>query len=90
MVSKKFSNDSYEKFKNGNLRNKLCSFGKDIFFEFSYNENGLTDIIYTNINADSFSLKRESPKLLEEVQNFYKEIIKEIKEKENQNKMLFI
>ena len=35
--SKKFNNDSYEKFKNGNLRNKLCSFGKDNFFEFSYN-----------------------------------------------------
>ena len=84
--SKKFNNDSYEKFKNGNLRNKLCSFGKDNFLEFSYNENGITDIIYTNIGDEPSSLKKEEPKLLEEFQTCYEEIIKEIKEKETKNK----
>ena len=84
--SKKFNNDSYEKFKNGNLRNKLCSFGKDNFLEFSYNENGITDIIYTNIGYEPSSLKKEGPKLLEEFQTCYEEIIKEIKENETKNK----
>ena len=85
-ASKKFNNDSYEKFKNGNLRNKLCSFGKDNFFEFSYNENGIMDITYTNIGDEPSSLKKENPELLKEVQTFYEEIIKEMKEKEAQNK----
>lgn len=86
MVSKKFNNDSYKKFKNGKLRNKVCSFGRDNFFEFSYKENGITDIAYTNIGDEPSSLKKENPELLKEVQTFYEEIIKEIKEKETQNK----
>lgn len=86
LVSKKFNNDSYKKFKNGKLRNKVCSFGRNNFFEFSYNENGITDIAYTNIGDEPSSLKKENPELLKEVQTFYEEIIKEIKEKENQNK----
>lgn len=80
--SKKFNNNSYEKFKSGNFKNKICSFGRDSFFEFSYNKNGITDIVYTNIGNAPSSLKKEKPKLLEEAQTFYKELIKEIKGKE--------
>ena len=81
--SKKFNNDSYEKFKSGNFKNKLCSFGNDNFFEFSYDENGITDIIYTNINDAPYSLKEENSEILKDAQKFYKEIMEEMKEKEN-------
>ena len=84
--SKKFNNDSYEKFKSGNFKNKLCSFGNDNFFEFSYDENGITDIIYTNINDAPYSLKEENSEILKDAQKFYKEIMEEMKEKETKNK----
>lgn len=84
--SKKFNNDSYEKFKSGNFKNKLCSFGNDSFFEFSYDENGITDIIYTNINDVPYSLKEENSEILKDAQKFYKEVMEEMKEKETQNK----
>lgn len=84
--SKKFNNDSYEKFKSGNFKNKLCSFGNDNFFEFSYDENGITDIIYTNINDAPYSLKEENSEILKDAQKFYKEIMEETKEKETKNK----
>lgn len=84
--SKKFNNDSYEKFKSGNFKNKLCSFGNDNFFEFSYDENGITDIIYTNINDAPYSLKEENSEILKDAQKFYKEIMEEMKEKEKETK----
>ena len=77
-VSQKFNNNIYEKFRNGNLRNKIFSFGNDNFFEFSYNENGITDIVYTNIGSAPFSLKKENPELLKKVQTFYKELMEEM------------
>lgn len=84
--SKKFNNDSYKKFKSGNFKNKLCSFGNDNFFEFSYDENGITDIIYTNINDAPYSLKEENSEILKDAQKFYKEIMEEMKEKEKETK----
>ena len=79
-ASQKFNNDSYEKFKSGNFENKICSFGNDVFFEIAYNEKGITDIIYTNINDIPRSLKEENPGILNEAQQFYKEVIEKIKE----------
>lgn len=81
-ASQKFNNDSYKKFKSGNFENKICSFGNDVFFEIAYNEKGITDIIYTNINDISRSLKEEYPELLKDAQQFYKELIDEMEEKE--------
>lgn len=85
-VSKKFKNDSYEKFKSGNFENKICSFGNNVFFETAYNEKGITDIICTRINEEPFSLKEESSEIFKDVQKFYKEVMEEMKEKETQNK----
>lgn len=79
-ASQKFNNDSYEKFKSGNFENKICSFGNDVFFEIAYNEKGITDIIYTNINDIPRSLKEENPGILKDAQQFYKEVIEKIKE----------
>ena len=81
-ASQKFNNDSYEKFKSGNFENKICSFGNDVFFEIAYNEKGIIDIIYTRINEKPFSLKEENPRIFDEVQQFYKEVIEEMKENE--------
>lgn len=79
-TSQKFNNDSYEKFKNGNFENKICSFGNDIFFEFTYSGEGITEVICTRINEKPFSLKEENPRIFDEVQQFYKEVIEEMKE----------
>lgn len=81
-ASKKFNNDSYEKFKNGNFENKICSFGNDVFFETAYNEKGITDIIYTHINDIPRSLKEENPGILKDAQQFYKELMDEMEGKE--------
>lgn len=80
-TSQKFNNDSYEKFKNGNFENKICSFGNDIFFEFTYSREGITEVICTRINEKPFSLKEENPRIFDEVQQFYKEVIEEVKGK---------
>lgn len=85
-ASQKFNNDSYEKFKSGNFENKICSFGNDIFFEFTYSREGITEVICTQINEKPFSLKEENPRIFDEVQQFYKEVIEEMKEKETKNK----
>lgn len=82
-ASEKFKNNSYETFKSGNFENRICSFSNESFWEFSYNENGITDIICSRIGEKSFSLRKEHPELLEKVQTFYKELIEEMKEKEN-------
>ena len=79
-ASQKFNNDSYEKFKNENFENKICSFGNDIFFEFTYSREGITEVICTQINEKPFSLKEENPRIFDEVQQFYKEVIEEMKE----------
>ena len=79
-ASQKFNNDSYEKFKNGNFENKICSFGNDVFFEIAYNEKGIIDIICTRINEEPFSLKEENSEVLKDAQQFYKEVIEEMKE----------
>lgn len=81
-ASEKFKNDSYEKFKSGNFENKICSFSNESFWEFSYNENGITDIMCSRIDEKPFSLRKENTGILNEVQQFYKEIIEEMKEKE--------
>ena len=81
-ASQKFNNDSYEKFKSGNFENKICSFGNDIFFEFTYSREGITEVICTQINEKPFSLKEENPRIFDEVQQFYKEVIEEMKENE--------
>lgn len=81
-ASEKFKNDSYEKFRNGNFKNRSCSFSNESFWEFSYNENEITDIICTRIDEKSFPLRKESPNVFNEVQKFYKEVIEEMKEKE--------
>ena len=82
-ASQKFNNDSYEKFKSGDFENKICSFGKDDFFEFTFNENGITDIVCSPIDGKTFSLKEENTEILKEAQKFYKEITEEMKEKES-------
>jgi len=79
-ASQKFNNDSYEKFKNGSFENKICSFGNDIFFEFTYSREGITEVICTQINEKPFSLKKENHRIFDEVQQFYKDIIDEMKE----------
>lgn len=81
-ASQKFNNDSYEKFKSGNFENKICSFGNDIFFEFTYSREGITEVICTQINEKPFSLKEKNPRIFDEVQQFYKEVIEEMKENE--------
>lgn len=81
-ASQKFNNDSYEKFKNGNFENKICSFENDIFFEFTYSREGITEVICTQINEKPFSLKEKNPRIFDEVQQFYKEVIEEMKENE--------
>ena len=83
-ASEKFKNDSYEKFKSGNFENKICSFSNESFWEFSYNENGITDIMCSRIDEKPFSLRKENAGILNEVQQFYKEVIKE-KETKNKN-----
>ena len=86
-ASEKFKNDSYEKFKSGNFENKICSFSNESFWEFSYNENGIIDIMCSRIDEKPFSLRKENPRILNEVQQFYKEVIEEMKEKETKNKI---
>ena len=79
-ASQKFKNNSYETFKSGNFKNRSCSFSNESFWEFTYNENGITDIMCSRIGEKSFSLRKEHPELLEKVQKFYKKLIEEMKE----------
>ena len=82
-ASEKFKNDSYEKFKKGNFDNKYCCFSNECFWEFSYNEKGITDIIFSRIDEKPFSVRKKCPGVLNEAQQFYKEVMEEMKEKEN-------
>lgn len=81
-ASEKFKNDSYEKFKSGNFENRICSFSNENFWEFSYNEDGITDIIFSKIDEKPFSVRKVCPGVLNEAQQFYKEVIEEMEEKE--------
>ena len=81
-ASEKFKNDSYEKFKSGNFENRICSFSNENFWEFSYNEDGITDIIFSKIDEKPFSVRKVCPGVLNETQQFYKEVIEEMEEKE--------
>ena len=85
-ASEKFKNSSYEKFKSGNFENRICSFSNESFWEFSYNEDGITDIIFSRIDEKPFSVRKVCPGVLNEAQQFYKEVIEEMKEKEAKNK----
>lgn len=60
-ASEKFKNDSYEKFKKGNFDNKYCCFSNECFWEFSYNEKGITDIIFSRIDEKPFSARKNVP-----------------------------
>ena len=79
-ASEKFKNDSYEKFKSGNFENRICSFSNENFWEFSYNEDGITDIIFSKIDEKPFSVRKLCPGVLNEAQKFYKEVIEEMEE----------
>lgn len=81
-ASEKFKNDSYEKFKSGNFEKRICSFSNESFWEFSYNENGITDIIFSKIDEKPFSVRKVCPGVLDEAQQFYKEVVEEMKENE--------